>query len=89
MDIEEQIAQTMDEVVAQVFRKDPAEIAANHDIRFKEDLGANSKHYFPIIAAFEDKYGLMIDYHMFQYSATTVGTAIDYVVDEYHKQKGQ
>ena len=89
MDIREQIAATMDEAIAQVFRKTPEEVAANHDLRLKEDLGANSKHYFPIIAAFEDEYGLMIDYHMFQYSATTVASAIDYVVDEYLKQIGE
>ena len=89
MDIEQKIAATMDEAIAQVFRKTPEEVAANHDLRLKEDLGANSKHYFPIIAAFEDEYGLMMDYHVFQYSATTVASAIDYVVEQYKEQIGE
>ena len=87
MDIKEQIAQKMDQIVARVFCKDPSEIAANHELRMKEDLDATSKHYFPIIAAFENEFDIMVDYHIFQYSATTIASAIDYLVDEYNKQK--
>jgi len=76
----------MDQIIAQIFRKDPAFIAAHHELRLKEDLNANSKQYFPIIAVFEDKYEIYMDYHMFQYAATTIETAIDYVVSEYNNQ---
>lgn len=88
MDVNEQITKTMESAIAEVFQRDEADIAAHHDLRMREDLGSSSKHYFPIIAAIEDDFGIMIDYHMFQYSATTVQSAIDYVIDEYHKQKG-
>ena len=86
LDIKERIARKMDQIIAQIFRKEISEIAANHELRMKEDLNANSKHYFPIIAAFEDEFGIMVDYHVFQYSATTIASAIDYIVDEYNKQ---
>ena len=89
VDINEKIAQTMDQIIARIFRKDPADIAAHHELRMKEDLNANSKHYFPIIAAFEEEYGILVDYHMFQYSATTVASAIEYITAEYNKQKAQ
>lgn len=85
-DIREQVTSIMDSCVARVFRRDEAEIAANHELRFKEDLGATSQQYFPIISAFEDKLGLYLDYHEFQFAATTIQKAIDYTVDEYHKQ---
>ena len=87
LDIKEQIALKMDQIIAQIFRKEISEIAANHELRMKEDLNATSKHYFPIIAAFEDEFGIMVDYHIFQYSATTIAGAIEYMTDEYNKQK--
>ena len=89
MEIRDQIAEVIEDTIARVFRRDKAEIAANHDLRLKEDLNANSKHYFPILAALSDKFDLEIDYHQFQFYATTVETAIDYVVDEYHAQFGE
>ena len=88
MDIQEQITKGMEAVIARVFRKDVNEIASNHELRIKEDLGANSKHYFPIISYLEEEYDLMIDYHVFQFEATTIQSAIDYVVNEYHNQIG-
>lgn len=88
MDIREKIADTMDEAIAKVFRKDKAEIAAHHELRFKEDLNVNSKQYFPILAALGDEFDLEIDYHQFQFYATTIDSAIDYVVAEYEQQIG-
>lgn len=88
MDIRDQVADVIEDAVAKVFRRDKAEIAANHGLRLKEDLNANSKHYFPILAALSDKFNLEIDYHEFQFYATTVETAIDYAVDQYHEQIG-
>lgn len=88
MEIRTQIAEVVEETIARVFRRDKAEIAANHALRFKEDLNANSKHYFPILAALSDKFDLEIDYHQFQFHATTIDSAIDYVVAEYHAQIG-
>lgn len=86
--IEQEIAKTMEEVFARVFRKTPEELAAHHELRLKEDLNVNSKQYFPILSALSNKYDLDIDYHVFQFNATTLQSAIDYVVDEYHKQIG-
>ncbi len=88
MDIRSQIADVIEESVAKVFRKDKAEIAANHNLRLKEDLNANSKHYFPILAALSDAFDLEIDYHQFQFHATTIESAIDYVFEEYQSQIG-
>ena len=87
MDINAQIAQAMDQIIAKVFRKDESYVAANHSLRFKEDLMANSKQYFPIIAYFEEKFDIFMDYHVFQYSAITVDTAIEFVINEYNTQK--
>ena len=86
VDIDEQITETMEQIIGQIFLKDPADIAAHHELRFKEDLNANSKQYFPILAVFEEKYGIFMDYHVFQYSATTIETAINYIISEYHIQ---
>ncbi len=86
MTIEEQITKTMEETIARVFRRDKEEIASNHDLRLKEDLDANSKHYFPILSVLGDQYDLDIDYHQFQFHATTVGDAIDYAIAEYAEQ---
>ncbi len=88
MEIKEQISEVIEDVVAKVFRREKAEIAAHHELRLKEDLNANSKHYFPILAALSDRFDLEIDYHQFQFYATTIETAIDYVVEEYHAQIG-
>ena len=88
MDIEQQVSEVMEKSIATIFRKDATEVAANHGIRMREDLGASSKHYFPLIADIEDAFGIMIDYHMFQYEATTVQSAIDYIASEYRIQKG-
>ena len=86
MEIRDQIAKCMEEVIAKVFRRDVAEIAGNHNLRFKEDLDANSKHYFPILSALSDEFDVEIDYHQFQFHATTIETAIDYAVEEYYAQ---
>jgi len=87
VDTKAQIAQAMDWILAKIFLKDEAYIADNHQLRLKEDLMANSKQYFPIISYFEDKFDIFMDYHVFQYSATTVESAINYVLEEYNKQK--
>jgi len=76
----------MDQIIAQIFHKDPDFIAAHHELKLKEDLNTNSKQYFPIIAVFEDKFEIFMDYHLFQYSATTIETAIEYVISEYKNQ---
>lgn len=88
MDIQEQIADVMDEVIARVFRKDKSEIAAHHELRLKEDLNANSKHYFPILSALSDKFDLEIDYHEFQFYAMTIESGIKYVAAQYAEQIG-
>lgn len=88
MEIKTQITEVIEDAVARVFRKDKAEIAAHHELRLKEDLNANSKHYFPILSALSDKFDIEIDYHEFQFYATTIETAIDYVVEQYQEQIG-
>ena len=88
MDIREQIADVMDDSIARVFRREKADIAAHHELRFKEDLNVNSKQYFPILAALSDAFDLEIDYHQFQFYCATIDTAIDYVVQEYQEQIG-
>lgn len=86
MDIREQITACMEETIAKVFRRDREEIAAHHELRFKEDFNANSKHYFPILSALSDEFDVEIDYHQFQFHATTVETAIEYAIEEYYEQ---
>lgn len=88
MNVREQICEVMDDVIARVFHKDKVDVAAHHELRFKEDLNANSKQYFPILSALSDKFDLEIDYHQFQFHATTIDSAIDYVMDEYNEQIG-
>lgn len=86
MSDEEKIAKGVEECVAKVFHKDAEEVAQHHELRFKEDLNANSKHYFPIIAYFEEEFEIYMDYHAFQYAATTVQSAIDYIIEQYKEQ---
>lgn len=88
MDIKAQVAEVIEDSVARVFRRDKAEIAAHHELRLKEDLNANSKHYFPILSALSDKFDVEIDYHEFQFYATTIETAIDFAVAQYEEQIG-
>lgn len=84
-DINQKITSTMEEMVAKVYQRDISEVRENHNLRFKEDLNATSQSYFPLLAAFEDL-DVEIDYHQFRYNATTVQTAIDYVIEQYNLQ---
>ena len=87
MDIQSQIVQAMDRVIAKTFLKDEAYIAENHQLRFKEDLSAGSMQYFPIITVLEEEFDVNIDYHVFQMHSS-IGDAIDFVLREYNLQHG-
>jgi len=81
MDIREKVAEIFITNMADYFLLDKAYIEANPDIRFKEDLAANSMKYFPLVTALEEDLNIEIDFHNFQYEGKTVALAIDYVAD--------
>ena len=87
MDIREKITDILEGAVADVFMFDREYVAANHELRFREDLATSSVQYFPIVAALEEELGIDIDFHEFQYESGTIKLAIDYVVKLYNEQR--
>ena len=86
--IDQELENVLVETFARVLRVPKEKLAENHDLRLREDLNVNSKHYFPVLGVLSDDYDLDIDYHVFQFNATTIQSAIDFVISEYHRQNG-
>ena len=86
MDVREKVADLIDDVVADVFMFEKDYVAANHGLRFREDLATSSIQYFPIISALGEELQIDIDFHEFQYESGTIEQAIDYVVKLYNEQ---
>jgi len=80
MDIREKVNDVFITHMADYFMLDKTYIEAHPDLRFKEDLAANSIKYFPLVAALEEDLDITIDFHEFQYAGKTVAMAIDYIV---------
>ena len=86
MNIREKVTGLMEREVADVFMLDREYIAANHGLKFRQDLVATSIHYFPIVTALEEDLKIDIDFHEFQYESETIEHAIDFVVMLYNQQ---
>jgi len=86
MDIREKVTDLIEDAVADVFMFDKDYVAANHGLRFREDLATSSIQYFPIITALGDELQIDIDFHEFQYECGTIEQAIGYVVKLYNEQ---
>lgn len=82
----EKIAEVVYQAIADAFMVDVDEIKNNPDKRLREDMGASSMQYFPIIATIEDECDIEVDMHLFQNEARTIGTAVDYVIGLYNQQ---
>ena len=86
MDIREKVTEIIERTVADVFMFEMDYVAANHELKFREDLATSSVQYFPIVAALEEEFQLEIDFHEFQYESGTIKLAIDYVVKLYNEK---
>lgn len=67
--------------VADAFMVDVASIEADPTKRLREDMGATSMQYFPIISALEDEFDLDIDLHDFQNGTRSIEDAVDFVLN--------
>lgn len=65
--------------VADAFMMDVSQVEANTQIRLREDLGASSMQYYPLIADLEDSFGIELELHEFQYVARTVEDIVELV----------
>ena len=72
--------------MADAFMKDKAELAANLDLRFREDLAAKSMKFFPLLGGLEDDLGIEISLRDFQNECHTIQQGIDYVISLYAKK---
>ena len=86
MDIREKVTDIIESAVADVFMFDRDYVAANHGLKFREDLATSSIQYFPIVTALEEDLDIDIDFHEFQYESGTIKLAIDYVVKLFNEQ---
>jgi len=86
MGTREKVIDVMERAVAEVFMFEREFVAANHELKFREDLATSSIQYFPIVAALEEELQINIDFHEFQYESGTIELAIDYVVKLYNEQ---
>lgn len=69
------------QAVADAFMMDTAAIAADPSKRLREDMGATSMQYFPIISTLEDEFDLDIDLHDFQNNTRSIEDAVDFVMN--------
>ena len=68
----EEITQKVYAAVADAFMKTPEEVAANPQVRLREDLGASSMQYYPLISDLEEAFDVEFELHDFQFRARTV-----------------
>lgn len=66
------------EAIADAFMLDVAEVQKRPDLHLREDLGASSMQYYPLIATLEDAFGVALDFHEFQNEARTVQGVVDF-----------
>lgn len=87
METKESIRKTVYQAIADAFMMDTEQVAADPQKRLREDLGASSMQYLPLISTLEDAYNLEIDLHGFQNEARTIEAAVDYVYAAYEKSQ--
>ena len=79
MATEAEIRQGVYAAMADAFMMDASQVEANTQIRLREDLGASSMQYYPLIADLEDTFGVEFELHEFQYAARTVDDIVELV----------
>lgn len=79
MDSKESIRKTVYQAIADAFMMDVDVVANQPDKRLREDLGASSMQYLPLISTLEDAYNIEIDLHHFQNEARTIDAVVDYI----------
>ena len=83
----EEIAEMMISELAEIFMLDKEYVKAHPELRLREDLAATSMHYFPLIAALEEKLDIEVEFHEFQEHTPTVQATIDYAIELYEAQQ--
>jgi Acyl carrier protein len=84
--MKEKIRNQVYQAIADAFMMDVSEVEKNPGKRLREDMGASSMQYLPLISTLEDECDLEIDLHGFQNEARTINEAVEYVCREYEKQ---
>lgn len=79
METKESIQKTVYQAIADAFMMDVDQVANQPEKRLREDLGASSMQYLPLISTLEDTYNIEIDLHGFQNEARTIEAAVDYI----------
>ena len=88
MDLKEKIQDVVAQAIADAFMMDVEEVKKDPTKRLREDMGASSMNYFPLISAIEDAFDIEFDFHGFQNDAKTIEQVSEYtykVMQEQHK----
>ena len=67
--------------VADAFMLSAEQVAANPAVRLREDLGASSMNYYPLIADLEEAFDVEFELHDFQFRAKTVNDIVAMVAE--------
>lgn len=86
MDLKEKISEVVTQAIADAFMMDAEEVKNNPNRRLREDLGASSMNYFPLISAIEDAFDIEFDFHGFQNEAKTIAEVSTYTEKIIHEQ---
>lgn len=84
--MKEKIRSEVYQAVADAFMLDVAEVETNLQKRLREDMGASSMQYLPLISTLEEECNVELDLHGFQNEARTIDGIVEYVFAEYEKQ---
>ena len=77
----EEIKQGVYAAVADAFMLSVEQVAANPAVRLREDLGASSMNYYPLIADLEEAFDVEFELHDFQFRARTVDDVVAMVAE--------
>ena len=74
-----QIENVVYKAIAEAFLLDEETVRKETQKALREDLGASSMQYLPLITTIEEELGVDIDLHGFQNDARTIGGVVNYV----------
>ena len=77
----EEIKQGVYAAVADAFMLSAEQVAANPAVRLREDLGASSMNYYPLISDLEEAFDVEFELHDFQFRAKTVDDIVAMVTE--------
>ena len=71
------------DIVAQVTKRSPDDLAKQCDAHFSDELDMTSVQFFPILADIEEKFDIDIDYSEFLAKVTSINTCRAYLSEKF------